>query len=136
MRRRKISVSSRAETSRLRTSSTCRAAPAKARSVASIGPSMLRRSRELASASKPHTRSMRSFVDGLCSHAGRGACTDAERRAALWLHDELRARGHHAWVETLWVRPLRALALALAALLAVAGRLLATAVPLPGLIVS
>jgi hypothetical protein len=77
---------------------------------------------------------MRSVVDGLCSFARRGACTDAERRAALWLHDELRARGHQAWVETLWVRPQRAAALALASLLAVVGSLLATAVAVPGLI--
>ena len=68
---------------------------------------------------------MRSVVDGLCTFAGRGACTDAERRAALWLHDELRSRGHEAWVETRWVRPRRAAMLALGCLLAVAGGLLA-----------
>ncbi len=79
---------------------------------------------------------MRSLVDGLCSFESRGACTDAERRAALWLHDEVRARMQQAWVETVWVRPQRALALALAALLAVVGSLLATAAPVPGLIVS
>jgi hypothetical protein len=45
-----------------------------------------------------------------------GACTDAGRRAALWLHGVLRARGHEAWVETRWVRPQRAAALALACL--------------------
>jgi hypothetical protein len=44
-------------------------------------------------------------VEDLCAFAGRGSCTDAERRAALWLHDDLRARGHEAWVETVWVRP-------------------------------
>ena len=79
---------------------------------------------------------MRSAVDGLCSFAGRGACTDAERRAAVWLHDELRSRGHEAYVETRWVRPQRALTLALGALLAIAGSLLATASALPGLIVA
>ena len=79
---------------------------------------------------------MRSAVDGLCSFAGRGACTDAERRAAVWLHDELRSRGHEAFVETRWVRPQRALTLALGALLAVAGSLLSTASALPGLIVA
>src|SRR3954454_21820751 len=79
---------------------------------------------------------MRATVDGLCSHAGRGACTDAERRAALWLHDEVRARMQQAWVETLWVRPQRALALALAALLAAVGSLLATAAPIPGLVIA
>ncbi|HET8757515.1 MAG TPA: hypothetical protein VFM58_15965, partial [Solirubrobacteraceae bacterium] len=71
---------------------------------------------------------MRSLVEG------RGACTDAERRAALALHDELRSRGHEAWVETHWVRPQWATALALGALLAVAGSLIATAAPVPGLI--
>jgi hypothetical protein len=76
---------------------------------------------------------MRSVVHGLCDFAGRGACTDAERRAALWLHDELRARGHEAWVETLWVRPRRAAVLTLGCLLAVAGGLVATAVPVAGL---
>lgn len=44
-------------------------------------------------------------VEDLCTFAGRGSCTDAERRAALWIHDDLRARGHAAWVETVWVRP-------------------------------
>jgi hypothetical protein len=79
---------------------------------------------------------MRALVDGLCSFAGRGACTDAERRAALWLHDEVRARMQQAWVETVWVRPQRAAAFALAALLAVVGSLLATAVAIPGLVVA
>ncbi len=79
---------------------------------------------------------MRALVDGLCSFADRGACTDAERRAALWLHDEVRARMQQAWVETLWVRPQRALALALAALLAAVGSLLATAAPIPGLAIA
>jgi hypothetical protein len=71
---------------------------------------------------------MRSLDDG------RGACTDAERRAALALHDELRSRGHEAFVETHWVRPQWAVALALGSLLAVAGSLVSTAAPLPGLI--
>ncbi|HEX5618401.1 MAG TPA: hypothetical protein VFX51_08270 [Solirubrobacteraceae bacterium] len=73
---------------------------------------------------------MRSLVDG------RGACTDAERRAALALHDELRSRGHEAWVETQWVRPQWALALALGALLSVAGSLLSTASAVPGLVLA
>jgi hypothetical protein len=73
-------------------------------------------------------------VEGLSAHTGRGACTDAERRAALWLHDELRARGHEAWVETHWVRPQWAAALALGSLLAAGGSLAAVAAPLPGLV--
>jgi hypothetical protein len=79
---------------------------------------------------------MRSVVEGLCEFSGRGACTDAERRAALWLHDELRSRVHSAWVETRWLRPQRHAALALGCLLAVAGSLLATAAPIPGLAVA
>jgi hypothetical protein len=79
---------------------------------------------------------MRSLVDGLSSYAGRGACTDAERRAALWLHDELHDRGHEAWVETRWVRPQWAAALALGSLLAVAGSLVATTAPVPGLVLA
>ena len=79
---------------------------------------------------------MRAVVDGLCSFAARGACTDAERRAAVWLHDELRSRVHEAWVETLWVRPRRAAVLALGCLLAVVGSLLSTAVAVAGLAVA
>jgi hypothetical protein len=76
---------------------------------------------------------MQSVVEALCSVPGRGACTDAERRAALWLHDELRSRGHEAWVETRWVRPQRYATAALGSLLAVAGSLLATVAPAAGL---
>ena len=77
---------------------------------------------------------MRPVVDRLRSFAGRGACTDAERRAALWLHDELRSRGHEAWMEARWVRPQAAPVLALGCLLALGGGLLATAAPVPGLV--
>jgi hypothetical protein len=79
---------------------------------------------------------MQEVVDGLCSFTARGPCTDAERRAALWLHDELRSRVHEAWVETRWVRPRRAAVLALGCLLAVAGSLLSTAVPVAGLVLA
>jgi hypothetical protein len=79
---------------------------------------------------------MRSVVDGVCSFAARGACTDAERRAALWLHDEVRSRLHEAWVETHWVRPRRAAVLALGCLAAVAGSLVSTASAVPGLILA
>jgi hypothetical protein len=73
---------------------------------------------------------MRSLVQG------RGACTDAERRTALALHDELRSRGHEAWVETHWVRPQWAAALALGSLLSVIGSLLSTAAEIPGLVLA
>jgi hypothetical protein len=79
---------------------------------------------------------MRSVVDGLCSFAGRGACTDAERRAALWLHGELRSRGRQAFVETRWVRPQRWTVLALGCLLCVAGSLAAVISPLAGVVVA
>ena len=77
---------------------------------------------------------MRSVVDGVCSFSARGACTDAERRAALWLHDEVRSRLHEAWVETHWVRPRRAAVLALGCLLTVIGSLLSTAAAVAGLV--
>ena len=70
----------------------------------------------------------------LCAFPSRGACTDAERRAAVWMRDELRARGHDARVETHWVRPHWAPALALAALLGGAGSLASVAAPLAGAI--
>jgi hypothetical protein len=79
---------------------------------------------------------MQSVVEGLSAISGRGACTDAERRAALWLHDELRSRGHEAWVETRWVRPQRYATVALGCLLAVAGGLVATVAPAAGLAVA
>jgi hypothetical protein len=73
---------------------------------------------------------------GLTRFEERGPCTDAERRAAAWLHDELRASGHEAWVETHWVRPQWALSLALHATLGVVASLLAIATPLPAAILA
>jgi hypothetical protein len=70
----------------------------------------------------------------LCADPGRGACTDAERRAAVWMADELQARGHAAELETRWVRPQRATGIALAAFVAAAGSLLSVTAALPGLI--
>ena len=64
------------------------------------------------------------IATGLARFEDRGPCTDAERRAAAWLHDELRAAGHEAWVETHWVRPQWALSIALHAALGVAAALL------------
>jgi hypothetical protein len=54
----------------------------------------------------------------------------------VWLHDELRSRGHDAWVQTRWVRPQRYATLALGAQLGVAGSLVATAEPAAGLAVA
>lgn len=72
-----------------------------------------------------------AIVSTLCSFPARAACSDAERRAAVWLHDDLRERGHEAWVETLWVRPQWALSLALHAALGVVASVAATAWPIP-----
>jgi hypothetical protein len=77
-------------------------------------------------------RAPRELISGLCRFEGRGACTDAERRAAAWLHDELRAGGHEAWVETVWLRPQWAASLLLGALLAAAGSLASVELPLAG----
>ena len=76
----------------------------------------------------------RSIVDELSAIEGRAACTDAERRAANLLHDRLRAAGHEAWVETVWVRPRRAWSVALHCALTVVGGLLALSAPVPGLV--
>ena len=72
-----------------------------------------------------------AIAEGLARFEARGPCTDAERRAAGWLHDELRAAGHEAWVETHWVRPQWALSLALHATLGVVASVLAITAPLP-----
>ena len=75
-------------------------------------------------------------MDALSAFAPRPVCSDAERRAAVWAHDELRARGHEAWVETHWVRPQLALALALGCALAALGGLVAIGAPVAGLVVA
>jgi hypothetical protein len=76
------------------------------------------------------------IAEGLARFEARGPCTDAERRAAAWLHDELRGAGHEAWVETHWVRPQWALSIALHATVGVVASLVAISAPLPGLIVA
>lgn len=72
---------------------------------------------------------MRDVIDNLAGFERRGACTDAERRAALWLHDDLVRRGYDPWMETVWVRPQWAWSLFWHAALGVAVSLAATAVP-------
>ena len=76
----------------------------------------------------------RTVAERLCEFEDRGPCTDAERRAAAGLHDDLRAAGHEAWVETHWVRPQWALSIALHATLGVVASLAALAAPLPAAI--
>ena len=73
-------------------------------------------------------------AEGLCRFEERGPCSDAERRAAAWLHDDLRADGHEAWVETHWVRPQWALSLALHATVGVVASVVALSAPLPAAI--
>jgi hypothetical protein len=73
-------------------------------------------------------------AEGLCRFEDRGPCSDSERRAAGWLHDDLRANGHEAWVETHWVRPQWALSLALHATVGVVSSVLALSAPFPAAI--
>jgi hypothetical protein len=77
-----------------------------------------------------------TIAAGLARFEARGPCSDAERQAAAWLHDELRAAGHEAWVETHWVRPQWALSIALHAALGVAASVLALSEPLAAAVVA
>lgn len=63
---------------------------------------------------------------------GRGPGTDAERRAARWLADELAGEGRNVWIETFWCRPNWALTHAWHLLLAIAGSLVSVASPRVG----
>jgi hypothetical protein len=81
-------------------------------------------------AGRPHTDSeMRppEAVAGLESFAGRGAGTDAERRAAGWLARQVAGRRNRVAVEPFWCRPNWALAQAWHCALAVAGSLVTVA---------
>jgi hypothetical protein len=64
---------------------------------------------------------------GLAAFKSRGAGTDAERRAARWLAQQVRRGPREARLETFWCRPNWALAHAWHCLLAVAGSLLMVA---------
>ena len=81
-----------------------------------------------------HVTDVDAIAEGLARFEARGPCTDAERRARGWLHDELRDAGHEAWVETHWVRPQWALSMALHATIGVVASLVAITAPLPGLV--
>lgn len=72
-------------------------------------------------------------VAELTAISGRGAGTDAERRAARALAARLRATGRQARLETIWVRPRWALTHAIHALLALAGSLVSVDAPEAGL---
>jgi hypothetical protein len=66
----------------------------------------------------------------------RPVCSDAERRLGVCAHDDLRARGHEAWMETHWVRPQRAAGLALGCALTALGGLVAIGAPVAGLVLT
>ena len=68
-------------------------------------------------------------VAALTGFERRGAGTNAERRAALWLAGELRTARREATVETFWCRPNWALAHAWHTGLALAGSLVSVASP-------
>ncbi len=68
----------------------------------------------------------------LTAFEGRGAGTDAERRAAVWLASQVRASRRRATLETFWCRPNGALAHASHVLLAIVGSLLAVHHPVLG----
>ena len=72
------------------------------------------------------------IVRELCSFEGRLAGSDAERRAAGWLADRLRAGGRRAELEPIHVHPQAPLVHAVHCLLGVAGSLVAVAVPVLG----
>ena len=73
-------------------------------------------------------------IERLAAIPGRGAGTDAERRAAVWLERELAGRGHATWTDTFWLRPGWAWPVALAAALGAGGSLAAVAWPRAGVI--
>ncbi|MFL5889720.1 MAG: hypothetical protein ACJ76M_11620 [Solirubrobacteraceae bacterium] len=78
---------------------------------------------------------LEATVEGLCGFRNRSAGSDAERRAAGWLRDRLRAAGRDAGFEVHWVRPHWSTIHLLAAVTGVAGSLLATASAVAGLAV-
>ncbi|HEX8977388.1 MAG TPA: M28 family peptidase [Solirubrobacteraceae bacterium] len=71
-------------------------------------------------------------IDGLSEFPGRGAGTNSERRAALWLAEQLRGPRRQAAIETFWSRPNWALAGAWHAGLAAVGSLVTVASPRAG----
>jgi hypothetical protein len=71
-------------------------------------------------------------VAGLARFERRGAGTDAERRAAQWLCDELASAGREAQLEPFWCRPNWAMATAWHVALGLAGSLAAVSSPRVG----
>src|SRR5204863_986343 len=73
------------------------------------------------------------IVRVLAAIPGRGACTDAERRACAEVRDEIRGRARPARMEPHWVRPQWPAAWALHAGLGVVASLLSVSAPAAGL---
>ncbi len=71
----------------------------------------------------------RKLIEDLCGFEARGPGTDAERRAANRLADELRGLGRRARIEPIHVHPEYSLVVALHLLLALAGSLVALTSP-------
>ncbi|MFZ0042899.1 MAG: M28 family peptidase [Solirubrobacteraceae bacterium] len=69
------------------------------------------------------------LVRGLADFEGRGAGTNAERRAALWLSQDLQNGPRQTSLETFWCRPNLALAHAWHALIGIVGSLLSISHP-------
>jgi hypothetical protein len=76
-----------------------------------------------------------STIEGLEAFTGRGAGTDAERRAANWLAARCAAPGREALIETFWCRPNWALAHLWHVALAIAGSLISLASAIAGFII-
>jgi hypothetical protein len=72
-------------------------------------------------------------LQGLCAFEMRGGGTDAERRAGLWLAEQIEATGREATIETFWCRPNWAFAQVWHAAAGLAGSLVAVHTPLSAL---
>ena len=72
-------------------------------------------------------------VEGLAAFSGRGAGSDAERRAANWLATRCAAAGYDVTQETFWCRPNWALAQLWHVALAITGSLVTLASPIVGI---
>ena len=124
MRARKSSVSSWEVVSPRARSSVCCASPANARSVMEA----------VEAIGMLHGVQLGQIIERVASIDGRGAGTDAERRAAVLLAADVGERGHPVWTDTHWLRPGWAWPVALASLLGAAGSLASVAAPLAGVI--
>ena len=80
----------------------------------------------------PRSIAIAETSTGLGRFDRRGAGTDAERRAALWLAGQLRASGREAVIEPFWCRPNWALAHAWPVALGLAGSVVCTGAPVLG----